>query len=347
MGRLQELYNQHLKDPKPTDKDGRVLIVDGLNMYIRIWAAVPALNDEGQHVGGVVGFLKSLGALIRQFNPSRCIVVFDGKGGSLRRKKLYPDYKANRSTKIQLNRFEDFEGLEDEQKSMKAQFGRLIEYLNDLPLSVFAMDHIEADDAMAYIVTDYYANSDNQIIIASTDRDFLQLINERVTVWSPVKKKLYDEKLLFKEIGIPSYNYLTYRTIIGDPSDNIQGVKGIGLKTLLKHFPEIKTQLVDASELIRLSRERLKEGKNRIATLVINNADILERNYKLMQLATANISADASLKITEHVSKPYGKVDDYSFKRKFAADQLYSNIPNVESWLMSTFNGINLYGELK
>ena len=70
-------------------RDSKVLIVDGMNLFIRTFSAIPTLNEDGQHIGGLSGFLQSLAATVRMVNPTRVVVVFDGKGGSLRRKKIY------------------------------------------------------------------------------------------------------------------------------------------------------------------------------------------------------------------------------------------------------------------
>jgi len=80
-----------------------VLIIDGLNTFIRVFSVIPTTNDDGTHIGGIVGFLKSIGYTINMFRPTRCIIVFDGKGGSSRRRKLYPEYKAKRKTNIRFN----------------------------------------------------------------------------------------------------------------------------------------------------------------------------------------------------------------------------------------------------
>ena len=85
-----------LEDGKPNDK---VLIIDGLNTFIRVFSVIPTTNDDGIHVGGIVGFLRSIGYTINMFRPTRVIIVFDGKGGSTRRRKIYPEYKQNRKTK--------------------------------------------------------------------------------------------------------------------------------------------------------------------------------------------------------------------------------------------------------
>ena len=116
-------YNDLLKEITenkviPTDRDEKVLIIDGLNNFLRCFSAISTLNDEGEPVGGLTGFLLSLGAAIRLHNPTRCIIVFDGEGGSQRRRKVYSGYKEGRMFKSKLNRQLVSEGI-DEQASLR------------------------------------------------------------------------------------------------------------------------------------------------------------------------------------------------------------------------------------
>ena len=171
--------------------DDKVLIIDGLNTFIRVFSVVPITNDDGAHVGGIIGFLKSIGFAIKMHNPTRCIIVFDGEGGSDRRRKLFPDYKAKRRTKIRLNRAYDWNTPEDEHQSMLFQMSRLVEYLQLLPLTIISANHMEADDAIGYITKQILTES--KITIMSTDKDFLQLVDDRVSVYSPIKKMTIDE----------------------------------------------------------------------------------------------------------------------------------------------------------
>ena len=164
----------------------RVLIVDGLNTFIRSFSVNPSINDDGLHIGGMMGFLKSLRYTCDILKPSRCIIVFDGKNGSARRQKIYPEYKATRKVKKRLNRNVDWgTAPQDEEQSMIQQMGRLIEYLEQLPLTLVCVDGIEADDGMAYISQQLLPESD--CILMSTDKDFLQLITENIFLYSPKK----------------------------------------------------------------------------------------------------------------------------------------------------------------
>ena len=345
MNRLQQVWSEVADElGKPREKDDHVLIIDGLNTFIRVFSAVPALNDDGMHVGGVIGFLKSVGSNIRQFQATRCVVVFDGTGGSQRRRKLYPDYKANRKNKTKMNRYDEFADLVDEQRSMKEQFVRLIEYFDVLPLTVISIDNIEADDVIAYIAKQYYDKHDNKITIVSSDRDFLQLVNTKIRVWSPVKKKLYTPEKIQEEFGILPENYLLYRMMSGDASDNIPGINGVGLKTLINRFPNMNQKQMDFDIIIEEAKGNIDSGsKIKIFNEIVTNRELLHRNYRLMQLSEVDISATSTLGIIGKMDAVINKLNTKIFKRLFLEDKLYENIKDVDKWLRDTFNRLNTY----
>ncbi len=341
---LQEI-DRDRSEGHATNKNSHVLIIDGLNTFIRVFSAVPALNDDGMHIGGVTGFLRSVASTIRQHKPTRCIIVFDGKGGSARRKKLYPDYKANRAVKTKFNRYEEFASLQDEQLSMKQQFGRMVEYLQCLPITTMAIDHIEADDAIAYIANEIFTEPDNKITIVSTDRDFLQLVNDRITVWSPVKKIMYTPAVMREEFGLDSKNYLLYRTLTGDKSDNIPGVNGIGLKTMCKQFPIITDATeVDVDAFVEYAEN--VDKKYKIHETVIQNKKQIELNYSLMQLKRVDISGNAKMLIMNLVENEINKIDVLSFKRMFMKDKMYTVIKDLDTWMSTSFNSLNAYRKI-
>jgi DNA polymerase-1 len=326
-------------------KNSHILIIDGLNTFIRVFSAVPALNDDGMHIGGVTGFLRSVASAIRQHKPTRCIIVFDGKGGSTRRKSLYPNYKANRAVKTKFNRYEEFASLQDEQQSMKQQFGRMVEYLQALPITTMAIDQIEADDAIAYIANEIFTEPDNRVTIVSTDRDFLQLVNERITVWSPVKKIMYTPAVMREEFGLDSKNYLLYRALTGDKSDNIPGVNGVGLKTMLKQFP-LMTENAEVSVESFVEYAETVDKKYKIHETVAQNKELIELNYRLMQLKNVDISGNIKMLIMNLVNEEINKMDVLSFKRMFMEDKMYTVIKDLDNWISSAFNPLNTYRNL-
>ena len=261
--------------------------------------------------------------------PTRTIVVFDCKGGSSRRRKIYPEYKAKRKTKYRVNRSYDFASPEDEKQNMIMQLQRIVEYLETLPITVLSYDNIEADDTIGYLCRQVLTES--QITVMSTDKDFLQLANGRIKIWSPTKKKMYDESAVLDEYGISSHNLIWYRVLDGDKSDNIKGVKGLGLKTIQKKLPFLsENRIVNIDEVIN----KLPESK-----------DVIELNYKLMQLSDVDISGTTKTKIIDKVNAPINRLIKFKFEKMFLEDKLFTSLPNVTSWLANNFNQLNHYAE--
>ena len=347
---LNEKYISFLEQTKDdTHKavnhlNDRVLIVDGLNTFIRSFAVNPALNEDGLHIGGMVGFMKSVRYTCDILKPSRCIIVFDGKGGSKRRRKIFPEYKGTRKVKRRLNRNVDWgTAPADEQQSMKQQMGRLIEYLEQLPLTLVSVDGIEADDTMAYISQQLLPKSD--CILMSTDKDFLQLVDDRVKVWSPTKKKLYNKQAILEEFGIPSRNMLTYRILDGDKSDNINGVMGAGLNSLIKYIPQI-TEDEDFTAMDLINFVNNSDSKIKLLENIKKSSNIIKRNYLLMQLNKVDIPNHTKMKIQGAVNNKVPQLVKYKFQTMFIKDKLQSNIKNFDDWIMEfvrldRFRGLN------
>ena len=311
------------------DPNDKVLIIDGLNTFIRVFSVIPTTNDDGVHVGGIVGFLKSIGYVINMVSPTRVIIVFDGKGGSNRRRKIYPEYKQNRKTKYRVNRTYDFASQEDERQNMIMQLQRCVEYLDTLPVTVLSYDNIEADDTIGYLCKQVLTES--EIVVMSTDKDFLQLANGRTKIWSPTKKKLYDEEAVFEEFGITAKNYIWFRVLDGDKSDNINGVRGLGLKTIRKKLP-----FLTENKICNIDD---------ITDVLPESSDIIKRNYDLMQLQDVNISGSTKTKIIERVNQPINKLVKYKFEKMFLEDKLFTTLPNVTTWLLTNFNQLNRYAK--
>ena len=159
-----------------------------------------------------------------------CIIIFDGKHGSKSRQKVYDGYKGGRKVRTRLNRVVDWDiNVQNESEAMKRQLSRLVEYIENLPLTILSIDGLEADDVIAYATNT--ALKDSKITIMSTDKDFYQLVSDRVQMYSPTKKITYDKELVRKEFGIYPQNMLTCRVIDGDKSDGIPGVRGCLLYT--------------------------------------------------------------------------------------------------------------------
>ena len=186
-----------LKSTKENDTDvfkgRRILLLDGLNLFFRNFAMLNMVNPDGAHIGGLGGFFRSLGAMIRQTQPTEVYVVFDGIGASTNRKNIIPEYKSGRN--ITRVNWEVFEDLEEEDTSKIDQIIRIIQYLKTLPVKILSLDKAEADDIIAYLSSTLPKQPDDKVFIVSSDKDFLQLISNQVTVYRPIEKKYYTEEV--------------------------------------------------------------------------------------------------------------------------------------------------------
>ncbi len=340
---LQSVEKEHTRNINRKRND-RVLIIDGLNTFIRCWSSIPTMNDDGDHVGGVTGVLKSIGYAIRQTQPTRVIVVFDGKGGSQRRKKRFSGYKSQReSNKLRVNRqYADLMNDEDERESMKRQYVWLNEILDYLPIQTMIYDGVEADDIMAYISTQLLKENE-QAVVMSTDKDFLQLVDDTTIVWSPTKKKLYNTKLVKEEFGIESKNLLLYRVLDGDKSDNIPGVYGCGIKTLVKRFPEItEEKKLSIDDLFKLCETKIEEtkGKIKIYKDILKSKKQILLNQDLMQLDDVDISGQVKLKVLEKYDENDIVINKMDFMKILLKYKVVNNFGNINDWLKSTFGNI-------
>ena len=322
---------------KPNDS---VLLIDGMNLFIRVFSAIPTTNEDGVHVGGIVGFLRSLAFSINMIRPTRIIVVFDGKGGSNRRRKIFPQYKMGRKMSYRLNRGNEYLTRNEEQQMMIRQLNRVVEYLECLPITIVNMENNEADDVIGYCTKHVF--KDNKTTILSTDKDFLQLVDKNTRLYSPTKKIMYDEDKVFEEYGIHPKNFLLYRMFDGDKSDGIPGVNGVGMKTLTKLFPFMKTeQKYTLDDIMRSA----KTQKNTICERIVESKDLLDMNRRLMDLDDSIITGHTRLKVKEIMERPIQRVIKHRFQTMFLEDKLYQALPNLNSWLATTFNRLNFMAE--
>jgi DNA polymerase I len=335
---MKESYKELLQglkeDTTPKHQNDRILIIDGLNTFIRSFAVNPSTNEDGIHVGGMTGFMHSIGYAIRNIRPTRVIICFDGKGGSQRRRKIFPDYKGNRRVRKHLTRANTFQSIDDERISMGQQINRLTQYLETLPLTVLAPENIEADDAMAYICQQVYPKS--QCILMSTDRDFLQLVDDRVQVWSPTKKKFYARETIRQEFGIDSKNFIILKCITGDGSDNIPGIRGAGTKSLQKRLPILfKDELIQISDVIDYVNEN---GDNtQLSKALQKSKEMLETNHKLMQLQDVDISGYSKESIINIVRSDIPRLNKKEFESMILEDHLNGIFKNPALWLRESF----------
>ncbi len=334
---LNKLFSE-LKADKNTSRNARVLIVDSMNTFLRSFSIIQHLNPEGHHVGGLVGYLKSVGYAIKLYRPSRVILVFDGQGNSTNKQYLYADYKANRKTN-KVNNWKVFDTKAEESESMANQMGRLVEYCTQLPVSMIAIPKIEADDTIGYLAKKFEADSEvDEVTIMSADKDFLQLTSNKVQVYSPTKKKTYRPSDVLNEYQIHSHNFINYKILMGDQSDNVPGVAGLGPKKLIKLFPELQNEAqLELDDL--LEKARLNESSNALYTKVLQFEHQLRINYRLMSLKDPNVSDEDKKVIDDIINEPPPPLNIGNFVEMTEMDQLNERV-NWHNWLVENFSSL-------
>lgn len=276
----------------------KILIIDAMNAFVRNYVMNPSLGADGSPIGGTKGFLMSLQKMAREINPDNIIVVWDGGGGSAKRRALAKQYKEGRKP-LKLNRaYKGMSALEESQNRYK-QLTRTIEYLNEMPVTQLILDDVEADDVIAYVCRMPSLTGKIKIIV-SMDKDFYQLCDEETMIYSPVKNEFLNKKRILDSFNIHPNNFAIARAIDGDKSDNLEGVKGAGLKTIskkLSFLSEEKSYNLD--ELFNFCKK--DDTGLKIFTNILQEKKKVELNYKLMQLYVPNISPKGSSHIKETV----------------------------------------------
>ena len=318
-------------EQKPDRKlNDHVLIVDSMNTFIRSFAMLQAINPQGHHTGGLVGFLRSLGFLMRTIDPTRIICVFDGQASSVSRKNINPDYKATRNIK-RITNWELFDDKDDEYASMTMQMHRLVEYLQCLPTTLISIDKVEADDTISYLAQKFAANA-KKVTIVSSDKDFLQIVNDNIEVFSPIKKKTYQKKDILEEIGVLPENYLIMKALLGDNSDNLSGIKGLGPKTLIKEFAGLVSDpSFELNDIHKICEEKLQTKK--IFAQILYDWEKVKTNYELMNLFEPKLGDYEIFHILEKIKEPTPTLQVVTFLSMLESDQIEALNKNVEGWL--------------
>ena len=271
----------------------------------------------------------SVGYAVKTINPTRVVVIFDGKDGSSKRKAIFPDYKAKRKVKIRLNRSLDV----DSEDTQLLQLFRLIEYLEIMPITTITIDKSEADDVIAYIANNYLKNKDSNAYIMSSDKDFMQLVDDRIKVWSPTKKKMFEQQDVQADFGVCPQNFALYRSLIGDTSDNIPGVVGLGAPTLLEKFPDLSTQPMTFNQFFDYARVLAADSKAKIYQKVLQAESDVRMYYEIIQLNDSNINTSNKMKIMDSLESEVPKLSNIKFHTMLLQDGMTATIKNPELWL--------------
>jgi 5'-3' exonuclease len=325
-----------------SNEHDRVLLIDGLNLFFRNFAMMNFVNEAGVHIGGLGGFLRSLGSLINQIQPTAVYVVFDGVGSSTNRKNLLPEYKSGRNTH-RITNWEVFEDLDDEHNSKIEQIVRLVHYLRCLPVRTVSIDKAEADDIIAYYSKYLPEEYNSKVIIVSSDKDFLQLVDENVTVFRPMENTFYQKKTIQDKFNVLAENFILYKTLLGDQSDKIAGIKGLGEKGIFKKFPELQNQVLTLDDIYDISVEKLKEHV--VYARIVQDWDRLEKNYQLMNLGNPILEDSDKEYLEESTKEHTPALKSEAFLRLYNEDGIGKIIRNVDFWLKDVFKILNSFSK--
>ena len=264
---------KNLKETPPRSLNDHILIIDAMNMLIRSFSLLKAMNPDGHHIGGLVGFLRSLGYVTRIFDPTRVIIVWDGKGGSANRQNIDPNYKAQRANN-RITHWGLYDNKEQETEALIGQLFRVQDYIECLPIHQISLEKLEADDIIAYLAKNA-GHSDRKVTIVSSDKDFFQLINKNIEVYAPIKKKVFNESNILDEIKVLPQNYNIVKALLGDNSDNLPGVKGLGIKTIMSEWKSFSYDpLASLNDIWDHCETQMEEKKpKKIFAKIIHNWD--------------------------------------------------------------------------
>ena len=329
---LDEVQEQ--REEPTLKKHDKVLLIDGLNLFFRNFAMLNMVNPDGVHVGGLGGFFRSLGAMIRQTQPTSVYVVFDGAGSSTNRKNLLPEYKSERNLQRVTN-WEVFEDLDDEHNSKVDQIVRVIQYLKLLPIKTTIIDKVEADDIIAVLSKKLVNKFNSTVFIVSSDKDFVQLVTDKIILYRPMEKEYYTPKVVKEKFGCLSKNFILYKTLLGDNSDKIPGVKGLGVKGIFKKFPELQDQTLSLEEIFDISARKFKE--HIVYSRIIQDRDRLETSYKVMDLSKPMIDDKEKQYLDNLIDSDLPEFHPKMFISLYEEDKLGGMIRNLDIWLKDIF----------
>ena len=321
-------------------KHDRVLLIDGLNLFFRNFAMMNMVNPEGIHIGGLGGFFRSLGAMIRQTNPTSVYVVFDGAGSTTNRKNLLSEYKSQRNLQ-RITNWDAFDSLEDEHDAKVDQIVRVIQYLKLLPVKTTIIDKVEADDIIAVLSKKLVKKHNSTCFIVSSDKDFLQLVTDKIIVYRPMEKEYYTPSSVKEKYGIIPENFILYKTLLGDNSDNIPGVKGLGIKGIFKKFPELQNTKLKLKDIFDISARKFKDHV--VYSRVVQDQDRIETSYKIMDLGEPMIDERQNNYLDSVIDSPFPELNSEMFIQFYNTDQLGGMIRNLDVWLKDIFEQFKGY----
>jgi len=277
----------------------KILIIDAMNTFIRNYVVDPSIAANGEPIGGCKGFLKTLQKLVREIAPTQVMVIWDGGGGSAKRRLIAKEYKEGRKP-LKLNRAYDGMSALEESQNRYDQMAKTIEYLNEMPVIQLMVEDVEADDVIGYICQMPSLKEDIKIIV-SMDKDFYQLCDDKTIVYRPIQNQYLNKKRIVEEFGIHPNNFALARAMDGDKSDNLEGVRGIGMKTIAKRLSFMAEEKFCTLDDL-FNHCKVSDDGSKFYQSILSEKKKVELNYKLMQLYAPIFSSQSASLVRDTVS---------------------------------------------
>lgn len=278
------------------EKRFRTVIIDGTNFFIRYFSADSQTIDEfGMPCGGLTGTLKGLRNIIQELKPNEIIMVFDGKDNSQRKQKIDEQYKQGK-------RYSFIELLPQENRNLfNKQMAKLLLMLKYLPIKVFAVSNVEADDVIGYIT--YILNKRDEPLdkfIVSVDADFQQLLSNDTFIYNPQKKSVITSEGFAELNKFNAQNFHIFKTFAGEGKNRDNVPRIFTKRKIMGYFED----LLNSKESVSLTELEDYIKQQNIPV----DIDRVRKNFNLVNLHTPNISNDAKIQIAETVNNYETKV---------------------------------------
>lgn len=313
-----------------TQPKNRVLYLDLFNVFYAMFSSYPATDANGEPMGGFIGTVMQIQKLAEKFNPQKIVIVIDGPNSAQRRRSIFKDYKGKRNRKKRYSVVDFGDGDKELVDNEQEQLRLLYNFLKNLPVEVVAIPYHEADDVIAYLIN---KNPDNVNIISTSDKDYYQLINKNTFVWSAQKKVLYTEEVVTAQHEVIPHNFTFMRCVVGDSSDKLSGIKGLGKSTLLEKIPALKTTPFNDFEEFWAEVEKL-EDDSKLGKKLKENKEQAFLMYRLMKLdyTCLNLKAIEVLEnqLEEQHEKGFSKI---GLKMYCIKHHIEAHIKNFDLWV--------------
>ncbi len=234
----------------------KLFIVDAVNLLFRSYYGIgPMTNQRGEPTQALFGFIRSIYKLIEQFSPDLIVAVFDGPDNKRSRLNLYAEYKSHRQSMP---------------RELLDQLKKAIKWCQLAGIPLLLVPEVEADDTMGSVAV-WAEKNQMKIFLCSSDKDLCQLVTDNIFIVNVHKENsVLDKKAVKTLYGITPKQMVDYLAIIGDQSDNIPGLKGIGPKTavaLLEKFGTLEKILANTDKISNLRHKKIIEQGEKVARL--------------------------------------------------------------------------------